>query len=223
MGTAKNNSDEAVAGKNDRLKSNENLGKPSIGESRMEGIEPGTTKQPREGTEFEEAYPSVKGSPTDKAVKSTTEQPLKVTNFIQPREDEKESGNISEDHTDANKLKQFTETLANEDEVNKVIEKYDRSIVGGAINETSEKPLENLERTSDISVTETTSGMDSSIGDGMYDNLDDLNDPSDVEIKDEQDNILEVFDENKANEEDEGYEPKHLASPDDEFSQKDVL
>ena len=28
--------------------------KPSIGESRMEGIEPGTTKQPREGTEFEE-------------------------------------------------------------------------------------------------------------------------------------------------------------------------
>merc|ERR1711962_746194 len=124
MGTAKNNSDEAVAGKNDRLKSNENLGKPSIGESRMEGIEPGTTKQPREGTEFEEPlevdieidivveedYPSVKESPTDKAIKSTTEQPLKVTNFIQPREDKKESGNIFEDHTDANKLQQFTET-----------------------------------------------------------------------------------------------------------------
>ena len=58
-------------------------------------------------------YPSVETSPTDKAIKSTTEQPLKVTNFIQPRED----------HTDANKLQQFTETLANEDEVNKVIEK----------------------------------------------------------------------------------------------------
>ena len=52
--TAKNNSDEAVAGKNDRLKSNENLRNPSIGESRMEGIEPGTTKQPHKGTEFEE-------------------------------------------------------------------------------------------------------------------------------------------------------------------------
>ena len=33
-------------------------------------------------------YPSVKTSPTDKAIKSTTEQPLKVTNFIQPRGNE---------------------------------------------------------------------------------------------------------------------------------------
>ena len=74
-----------------------------------------------------------------------------------------------------------------------------------------------------FTITETTSGADSSISDGMYDNLDDLNDPTDVEIKDEQDNILEVFDENESNKEDEGYEPKHLSSPDDEFSQKDVL
>ena len=75
----------------------------------------------------------MKTSPTDKAIKSTTEQPLKVTNFIQPRETE-ESGKISEDHTDANKLQQFTETLANEDEVNKVIEKckYYRFLIHSA-------------------------------------------------------------------------------------------
>ena len=79
-------------------------------------------------------YPSVKASPTDKAIKSTTEQPLEVTNFIQPREDEKERGKISEDHTDANKLQQFTETLSNEDEVNKVIEKckYYRFLIHSA-------------------------------------------------------------------------------------------
>ena len=64
----------------------------------------------------------MKTSPTDKAIKSTTEQPLEVTNLIQPRGNESESEKIS-DHTDANKLQQFTEALANEDEVNKVIEK----------------------------------------------------------------------------------------------------
>ena len=74
-----------------------------------------------------------------------------------------------------------------------------------------------------FNLTETTSSVNSSIGDGMYGNLDDFTDPSDVEIKDEQDNILEVFDEYESNKEDEGYDPKHLASPDDEFSQKDVL
>ena len=75
----------------------------------------------------------MKTSPTDKAIKSTTEQPLKVTNFIQPRGNE--SAKISEDHTDANKLQQFTETLANEDEVDKVIEKckYHQFLIHSAL------------------------------------------------------------------------------------------
>ena len=65
----------------------------------------------------------MKVSPTDGTIKSTTGQPLKVTNLIQPRGNENGSGKISEDHTDVNKLQIFTETLADEDEVNKVIEK----------------------------------------------------------------------------------------------------
>ena len=57
----------------------------------------------------------MKTSPTDKAIKST--------------------GKISEDHTDANKLQQFTETLANEDEVDKVIKKckYHQFLIHSAL------------------------------------------------------------------------------------------
>ena len=64
-----------------------------------------------------------------------------------------------------------------------------------------------------------TSELDPSFDD-IYDNVDVL---GDVDFKSDEDNVLQVFDENKSSEEGERLDPRHLPTPDDELSQKDVL
>merc|ERR1711874_432815 len=253
---ATNNSDAAV-GSNEHLKSNENLD-PSVGESRMEGINEGTSEQPRKVTEFAQPLgvevdievdivvvtdkPSVEASPSDRALDRTSEQPFEVTNFKQPRGNGREAGGNPVNSSDVAKLKQFNETLTKEEEVNKVIEKYEPSVETSnkVLDETSEQPFEdslgdrnfiqprkNLDETSedDVSVkvsnltekkTSTISELDQSF-DGIYDD-----DFSDLDFKSGQDNALHVFHKNESNEEHESLAPKYIPTPDDEFSREDV-